>query len=705
MEKKLIAPAVIILLVLLAAVLEYGAVPIEVASPVSRFLFLVFLNLNVAALLVLVFYVGKSLKGLYSERKARVPGHKFKSKLVLLFVMLISIPTGLLFLTALGLGSNYIERLFTPQFRRPVENSIEIAKAVYELERKLALNAAKTARLGQGLRAPAGKEALPEEYRITRLASMPADASGAIRAAFEGESSAEVVSGKDTDIIRAAIPNKTPAGGPAPGIIVAERSMPHKLTASVKEIKEAYEDYVKLEAWLVPLKLNFLLILGFSTLMVVFLALWAALRIAGRITEPVKRLAEATESVARGDLSVTVDVKTGDEMGLLVESFNRMVREIRDSRESLQAAYAESDRRRLCMENIVENIQSGVFSLDPEGNVIMINSAALRLLDLGEKEVIGKNYSVILSNIESEELRRFIKEINLRTFQAVERQVPASLGGRKGLQAQSKTPSRATLRVSINSLRDGEGGYLGLLVVFDDLTNLIKAQRALAWQEVARRIAHEIKNPLTPIRLSTERMLKKFLSKDPDFGLVFERSTNTIIREVEGLRRLVDEFSRFGKMPEINRKPTNLKAVIDEVAGLYKQSYKDLNIEIIEGLISPGDGPIVDLDGEQFKRVLINLFDNAVEAMDGTGSISVRISPDTATGRVLIEVADTGPGIEEADKERLFQPYFSTKKHGTGLGLAIADRIIAEHGGYIKVRDNEPHGSIFAIELPIKEGG
>jgi two-component system nitrogen regulation sensor histidine kinase NtrY len=239
---------------------------------------------------------------------------------------------------------------------------------------------------------------------------------------------------------------------------------------------------------------------------------------------------------------------------------------------------------------------------------------------------------------------------------------------------------------------------MGLLVVLDDLTEFVKAQRAVAWQEVAKRLAHEIKNPLTPIRLSTERMFKKWQARDPEFEQIFERSTKTIIREVDGLKRLVDEFSRLGKMPVISKAPTDIRSLTNEVTTLYRD-YRDLTIE----METPGNMSEVDLDGEQFKRVLINLFDNAIEAMGKKGFIKVTIEPVPMNNRVLISIADKGPGIKEEDRERLFLPYFSTKKDGTGLGLAIADKIIAEHGGSIRAKDNEQGGSVFTIELPIKE--
>lgn len=668
--KKLAIIIILALLVISASLAEYRLIPSGFSTPPGKLLFLIFLNLNLTALLVLMFYVGKSLKEIYLERKKKTPGHRFKSRLVLLFTGLISIPTGFLFLTAFVVGTNYIDRLFKPIFSEPLEGSIEIARSFYEAEKEKTLNVALSISRG-------GK--VPDGYKVYRIYSPKEDMPEAIRAALRGEDSVEIISGSNGsgDIVLAAIGNSTQP-------LVVEYQIPDRLTKAVKSVTEAYGDYIKLRQWVVPIKLNFLLILGFCTLVVVFLSLWTAIRIANNISEPVKRLAEATEAVAAGDLSVSVSAKTEDEIGLLVESFNKMVREIRESKESLSAAYSESDRRRLCMENIIENIQSGVISINNEGNVIMINSSALRMLGLSLEESIGKHYSYILAKIESEDLQRFIKSINLRTVKTAETQVRAVLGGRP-----------LTLRVSINGLRGSDGEYLGLLIVFDDLTDFIKAQRAIAWQEMARRVAHEIKNPLTPIKLSTERLIRKWKDKDKDFDSVFERATNTIVKEVDGLKRLVDDFTRFGKLPEAVKRPTPIKRLIEEVSALYKESYKDVEIEI------KGEDITLDIDPEQFKRVFINLFDNSIEAMGGKGRISANITlkgPDM----VSIEVSDTGPGIEESLRERVFQPYFSTKRSGTGLGLAIADRIIVEHEGHIRVGDTQS-GGLFIIEIPIRE--
>jgi two-component system, NtrC family, nitrogen regulation sensor histidine kinase NtrY len=658
------------------SLIEIHIFRLSTISLTTRIILLIFFNFNILALSVLMFYVGKNLLKVYIERRQRVLGSKFKTKIVLIFVTITSIPSALLFFGSSGLVTRYIDRWFSPQFRQPIESSLSIAKEIYDTERNKTLSAA---------RAIASGAETPQDYSVTRLSELPDNPSDLLRDAFEGKEGIEVVSGDEGDTVRAVVPDKT--AGVRNGVIVVESFIPKNITRNVDTIKDIFEEYMQLEALKQPLFLNYIMISGFFTLIVIFMALWVSLRLARGITTPIQGLAEATEKVASGNLDVHVDISRDDEIGLLIDSFNHMVRELKEGKESLQASYTESNRRRLTIENILENIQSGVISLDAEGNVNAINNAACAILNVTPHDVIGKNYQVILSAIKSDSLQEFVLGINLRFLQRAEREVWATIRGKRRL-----------IKISITGLRDSNSEYLGLLVVFDDLTDVIRAQRALAWQEVAKRIAHEIKNPLTPIKLSTERMLRRWEHGDSDFGQVFERSTRTIIKEVDGLKKLVDEFSRFGKMPEIQKVPAALGGIIDEVVTLYKE-YRDVRFDVV----IPREAPLIEIDCDQFRRVLINLFDNAIQAMRNSGIIEIRTVFDLSANRVSIEIADNGPGIREEDKEKLFLPYFSTKESGTGLGLAIASRIISDHRGYLRVRDNEPRGTVFIIDMPIRE--
>jgi len=676
--KRLPFPLIIALLLFFMAVafgVELYYIRLEHVPLLSKLIVVALLNLTIIALLTLMFFVAKSLFKLYLEVRNRILGYRFKIKLVVILVVLTLIPATILFIVSSGLITNYIDRWFSPRLREPLTSSIEIAKAVYEIEKQRVFESAKRVSAG---RSPLG------DYKVTHVREMPKEATEILRAAFDGKADAEVISDAKGDRVRAVVPEYR--GGRQVGVVMVESVIPKHITENVENIKDAYEKYLAIESWRVPVTLHYLLILGFLTLLVVFMALWVALRIARGITEPIQTLAQATEEVAAGNLDVNVAMSREDEIGLLVKSFNHMVKELKEGKESLQSAYIESDRRRLFMQNILDNINSGVIMLDTSGDILMINGAACSILGIKPGEVMHKRYKELMSQIQSEELQDLVKEIEGKEFRKVEKEVKVAIGDRK-----------AILRVFITGLKDAQK-YIGLLVVFDDLTEVIKAQKAVTWQEIARRIAHEIKNPLTPIRLSTERMVKKWESREADFDQVFERSARTIIKEVGGLKRMVDEFTKFGKMPEIKKTPTHLPAIIDEVVNLYRE-YK--GVEITVSL--PERIPLVDMDEEQFKRVMINIFDNAVHAISNSGRIDVRIQIDEPSNKVSIDIADDGPGIRDDDKEKLFLPYFSTRKDGTGLGLAIANRIILEHRGHIRVWDNEPKGTVFTIEIPIQE--
>ncbi|KPK46122.1 MAG: hypothetical protein AMK74_01260 [Nitrospira bacterium SM23_35] len=678
MKKPLFRASLIALFVLLIAsfaieihYLKHGGIPL-----LTRIILLLLLNITILAFLVLVFFVSKSIVKLILERKNKVLGYKFKTRLVIILVALTLLPALFLFILSGGLIANYIDRWFAPQIKKPLEDSIEIAKTIYEIEKQKALYSARVFRAGGQL---------SKNYTVVRFSSMPKNATETLEAAFAGKEGTEVISLKRGDIVRAALPEYNKKGKQT-GVIVIESRISPKIIKHVGNIKDAYENYLALEAWKLPIKINYLLTLGLLTLVIALIALWAGLKISKGITDPVQSLAQATELVAAGDLEVQVQIKREDEIGLLVNSFNHMVNELKEGKESLQSAYLESDRRRLFLENILDNINSGVIMLDTTGRILMINKRACSIITISPDQVLNRHYRELLALIHSEELRNVVSSIEGKEFKAVRREVKAMAGGEK-----------LTLQVFIIGLKDAEK-YIGMLVVFDDITDIIEAQKALTWQDVAKKIAHEIKNPLTPIKLSAERMLKKWEQKEPDFEDVFYRSARTIVKEVDSLKRLVDEFSKFGTMPEIRKMPSSLPALLNEVADLYRD-YKNVEITIT----ATDNLPQVELDGEQFKRVFINIFDNAIQAITNSGRIDVSVGFDAFSETAQVAIADNGPGILDKDKEKLFLPYFSTKKNGTGLGLAIANRIVTEHGGHIRVHDNEPHGSVFSISIPVKE--
>ena len=259
------------------------------------------------------------------------------------------------------------------------------------------------------------------------------------------------------------------------------------------------------------------------------------------------------------------------------------------------------------------------------------------------------------------------------------------------------TGKTQTLLINVSTLKDEEGKSLGVVAVFDELTQLIKAQRMAAWREVARRIAHEIKNPLTPIQLSAQRLRKRYLGVLEEDGTIFDECTRTIVKQVEELKKMVNEFSNFARMPASEPTPNDLNEIIQETLILFQEAHKNVRFEF-----TPRDLPVFSIDRDQMKRVMINLIKNSLSAIDGEGEIKIQTGYDPNLQVVRLEFSDNGCGIPDEDKGRLFEPYFSTRRSGTGLGLTIVNAIIADHNGYIRVRDNQPRGTTFQIELPIR---
>ena len=444
-----------------------------------------------------------------------------------------------------------------------------------------------------------------------------------------------------------------------------------------------------------PIKISHMITLSIVTLLIIFSSVWFGFYLSKGITVPIQELAEGTNRIASGDYDVFIDLGAEDEIGVLVNSFNRMALDLKNSKKQVEAANEELrksnielDQRRLYMEIVLANVAAGVISVDGDGRVLTINKSAEKIFHVQAGSVIGKHYGEVVGKDNLGVINEFFQDRSLFRKGFLQRQIRLTL-----------EDSILSLLVFLNVLRDDRGKYLGLVAVFEDLTEVEKAQRLAAWREVAQRIAHEVKNPLTPIQLSAQRLRKRYgrLLAQED-GKVFEECTNMIVDQVEELKTLVNEFSSYARMPALNPAPNSLKQIIEESVSLYRETRKEVTISFHDS----ADLPLMKVDRDQMKRVMINLLDNALDAIDGKGEIVIDLFHDKEEERVRIEVADNGKGIPPEHKTRLFEPDFSTKKHGTGLGLAIVSSIISEHGGSIRVQDNLPRGTRFAIELPVR---
>jgi two-component system nitrogen regulation sensor histidine kinase NtrY len=506
----------------------------------------------------------------------------------------------------------------------------------------------------------------------------------------------EVVGGS---VIRVALPIASSfKEQEAVGALVVNHFVPFSLAQKVEQIRSAHDEYRRLQPYAGHIEWIFQAELLVFSLLVVLFAIWLGVRIAKGVSTPIRALAEGTAEVARGNLDVQVDPHSDDEIGFLVRSFNRMTRDLRDARDGLERTNAELERRRRYMEVVLRNIGAGVVSLDADARVHTINPAAQRLLGIAPGVgVVGRNWDDVLREPDQLSVVRDLRD-NLRP------------GVRESIRRQVQLPAgdeTLTLLVTVTLLKDEENLVLGAVVVFDDYSQLVKVQRMEAWQEVARRIAHEIKNPLTPIRLSAQRIRRRFgarISADPADAKVFDECVDAITSQVDSLKLLVNEFSNFARLPAANPVPDDLNRIVGEAVSRYSGS---------EGIVLKTDLdptlPPADIDREQFGRLLTNLIDNAVAAVRErmaqdpgyeVGHIELRTVHDAPLHAVRLEVVDDGIGIRPEDRRRIFEPYFSLKQHGTGLGLAIVSRIVADHRGYVRVHDAQPRGARFIVELP-----
>jgi PAS domain S-box-containing protein len=497
-----------------------------------------------------------------------------------------------------------------------------------------------------------------------------------------------------------------------PRLLIIAREFPPELTTRVANINEQHTQFHNLKDKIKRIKTIYILQLSVVTLLLIFAASWLALYVARNITVPIQALAEATDRVAHGDFSHKVDVLADDELAALVRSFNQMSAQLAENRERLERAaedlrrtnLALDDRRRY-IETVLESLSTGVISTDEAMGIATINAAALAILGLPDKPPIGTPLKRMIDGQQGEELAALCRR--------------ARRSDTAHAEIEFKRADGSALHTATTAImqRSAEGPIEGWVVVIEDLTDLIQAERAAAWSEVARRMAHEIKNPLTPIQLSAQRILRNYtrnerLQSDTHFGEVIQEGTATIVREVAALQRMVEEFSRFARLPESRPNEASLNDVARDALSLYNDRLDGIRLNCkLDDTVPP-----MWIDTEQMKRVLVNLIDNAIEAVNsdergsngGNGSAKAtrekRIEIETklmkSSDAVRLIVADTGHGIQARDRDKLFLPKFSTRSRGTGLGLAIVSHIIADHQGRIWVEDNQPRGARFIIELP-----
>ena len=711
---RLVGAFIIVLIIVFFAIEFYIRESQEISpASVTKALLSTMQIIVLLLFLVLFFVLGRNLVRLYLDRKRNVVGSHFKTRLVLFFIALSFIPTLLLFFFASDLISRNIEIWFKTPFDKVMEDTQSIADGLYaeaeqathhyaaglarDIQRQKLIQVENRLTLRDFIRRKLSEYALDEigiylqgeelftylnpnlplqNYKsVQAVAVLAAEPGGAFRS-LEPMGNGEMVRrGVVLDV-----------AGVGRMLVAAGKFFPQSYTQKISNINSYVQRYNLLVPQKITVKTLYLFSLMFITLLLIFAASWIGFHLSKGITVPIEKLALATKEVSRGNLSVQVDEPANDELGTLIDSFNQMITDLKNSQTHIAEKTSELENRKQYIETVLNNIATGVITLDAEGQITTINPSAREMLALGNESPVGRSFPGVLQDMKYTEILNAIDWGLKNRLRQSDKEITIMADGQP-----------TTLALALSPLPLADGRFSGMIVVFDDLTQLIKAQKIATWKDVAQRVAHEINNPLTPIQLSAERIIKTLKKNDGNATGVIEEGARTIIQETRAIKSMVDEFSNFARMPKVQLKSCDLRALIEEMVSLYHGIYAqvDVRAELVDGLPDS-----ISLDPEQMKRVLINIFDNAIEAMNNKGRITVRAVYEKPRQRVQITVSDTGPGVPAEDRTRLFLPYFSTKKKGTGLGLAIVSQIIREHNGSIQVEDNQPTGAKFIIQLP-----
>jgi len=713
-----LAVLLLVLSLLYSLLLRGRDLPEELVD--NQLLLFVLWYINVVLILAIGFTLVRNLFKLALERRHRLLGSKFKTKLVLTYVGLSLIPVILLFAYGSRLLQGWMDRWFDePAIRRVADHGFVVAQ---ELHRRVEvdlvrdgghiLQALKTVDFYDPRRGPqldrilqrqllqldlgfiavyegtdfvhgvlspqAGLRDLPDPGRRF-LAEALQNGSAARRLADTPDGAARLV--------MAGIAAPLADGTRRPVVVVGE-VLDSVVASRAAELIQTRQRLARLDAQRDDIRAGFFLLFLMVTLILLLAVTWVGLYLARRVTQPIEALAEGTRRVAEGDLSYRVEAPADDELKVLVDSFNTMTADLarkeaqlEESHQELMATNERLGEERALLAAVLQSSAAGVISVDPEGRVLTCNGAALQMLRQADGELVGRVISEAWSDGERAKLAELFTASSpggrlVRTVRLV-------LGGEWRI-----------LEAQVTTMRTRDGEVAGQVMVVDDLTDLINAQQMAAWNEAARRVAHEIKNPLTPIKLTAERLLRKHRQGDADLGAALEEGVEIIVREVETMQAMVDEFSRFARMPRPQPSEVDMPRLLRDTLHLYEELKSGVEV----GGSVTEEASRAWLDGEQIKRVLINLLDNAVAAVEPPGEVAVTV--DHENGHLRIRVSDTGAGIPAEARAKLFLPHFSTKGRGTGLGLSIVHRIVTEHHGTVRVEENRPHGTIFTIELP-----
>lgn len=705
-RRELILVVSLTLLFLILTWLQYKLFDISQSLPfVHSIFFFGLVNFNIILFLLLTFLIFRNVVKVFSERQSGLIGTTLKGKLIAAFVAFSFIPTALMFLVSVFYINNSFDKWFSEKMAGVLKSSLEVTNAYYLSAKKKNYHFA-----NQIVHAIEGNNRDPqktlndlrEKYSLDSVEYYPSLFGKRLVFLSKDEAipmippvsveflqkglkqraeSSTIHHFGEGNLVRVIVP------GPQGSAIVVSSFVPLSLIAKMDDIASAYEDFRDVNPLEYPLKSIYLIILVLMTLVIMLGATWFGFYLARQLSIPLEELGVATKRVAKGDYQALSLVSGSKEINQLVGDFNFMTQALGKSEKEVREALSRLDEHTRYIEVVLSNVNTGVISVNESGQITMINRHAAQLLEIEPSKFIGVMAKEALSPQYFSIFQDLSATMKKHKAQAIEKEVRIQVKDRE-----------VPLQMNLSVLYDDQHRELGKVLVFDDLTPVLSAQRAAAWTEVAKRIAHEIKNPLTPIRLSAQRLQKKFAAQVTDPA--FKECTDMIIEQVDDLKNLVNEFSLYARMPKSNPVLADLNKTIEEALVLFREAHKERDIVFTPDLTLPE----FRFDTDQIRRVVANLLDNAIAALEHTaqGRVDIRTQYDSLLMIGRITVADNGIGIPKSLRDRVFEPYVTTKEHGTGLGLAIVKRTVEEHNGFIRALPNQPQGTKFLIELPVQ---
>ncbi|MDD3845317.1 MAG: ATP-binding protein [Syntrophorhabdaceae bacterium] len=668
-------------------------------------LLIVVLNINLLLILLLLFLITRIILKAYIEKRRGIWGSGLKKRLTSTLLFISIVPSFTLFILATGFFYVSMERWFGQQVEDTMESALELSRLHYEevFQRHTRIGAQMVEEIEKKdmMRDEKSLRKFMQRYRRTHLLGYvavydPASAAmirvggseksdrtilSKLKLFSRNETSQEIITTDEGEMLVVGMHIKRGTEGTGPPLLFLGDTIKIKGAERIKQIAVTSKEFKESRVFKKVLKYSFIIPLFLITILTIFVSLWVGIKMATEITVPIEKMKEGAAIIARGKFDINLEDRGKDEIGTLVKAFNSMAKE-------LKIAKDEIENKTRSLEFVLNNVAAGIISTDKRGTILLANSAARTILKVDREKLEGMSLKEVFGNDFKVLTKSFLREVRASGGESITKDLRLNL--KKDI---------TYLRASLTALKDESNRVAGFIIAFDDITHVVRAEKLATWQEVARKLTHEIKNPLTPIVLSAERIRRKLMANfaGPDKDILDE-TTSVIIRSVADIKDIVNELTKLTHTSQA-RTLESINAIVDETLDLYRNLYHNISIDF-----DPGEVPLVRVDRDGLKRAFINLITNAVKAIDGeAGTITVRTRYDRAKRTGTIEFADSGGGVPDQDKEKVFDPYFTKDKGGTGLGLAIVHSIILEHHGRIRVEDNVPKGAKFIIEIPIIE--